>query len=63
MRKNQLEFKLKEFGKNEQNTYKGYIDANKPEELLHEILVEFHKIMEMILILMSSAKKQYILMK
>lgn len=44
MRKNQLEFKLEVFGENEQNTYLGYIDANKPEEILHEILEVFHKI-------------------
>ena len=44
MRRNQLEFKLEEFRENEQNTYTGYIDANKPEEILHEMLVEFHKI-------------------
>ena len=44
MRRNQLEFKLERFREEEQNTYKGYIDANKPEEILHEMLVEFHKI-------------------
>lgn len=43
---NQLDFKLEVFGENEQNTYKGYIDANKPEEMLHEILMEFHRIYE-----------------
>ena len=44
MRRNQFSFRVENFSKDGNRQIRGYIDANSMQEVLHELLVECHKL-------------------
>lgn len=44
MRRNQFSFRVENFTKEGNRKIQGYIDANSMHEVLHELLVECHKL-------------------
>lgn len=44
MRRNQLSFRIENFDEEGNRDIRGYIDANSMKEVLHEMLIECHKL-------------------